>query len=181
MENHNKTKCEKCGFVDETQEELVLSPNFTLCKICNNYLPSTEKEIPNYITEKIDWKILETFRKSNRSISKKTLQGMEKNISDGKVVSRAPFGYKILNKQLVVDPEKSEHLKSIFKEFLESQISLTQLAKKYNLTTSGIKKILMNSTYIGKIKFADLEAEGSHLPLIDQQTFEKVQQKILNI
>jgi DNA invertase Pin-like site-specific DNA recombinase len=171
------SQCSKCGF-SSAEEEFSSFGNFSFCSVCSKFVPDSEKEIQKYAESKIDWQILETFRNFQRSISQKTKLGMEKNISEGKVISRAPFGYQILNKQLVVDIEKAEQLKSIFQYFAENPISLTQLGKKYNLTTSGIKKILMNPVYIGKIKFGDQEIESSHNQLINKQLFEQVQQKL---
>ena len=48
------------------------------------------------------------------------------------------------------------------------------------MTTAGIKKLLQNTTYIGKVKFGEQETEGQHQPLIDKQLFEKVQEKLKN-
>ncbi|VVB80557.1 HNH endonuclease [uncultured archaeon] len=189
----DKFCCQKCGFAEESELETHhITPQvlggeekeenlITLCSICHHYAPDSAKEFKIYLSEKLDWKILETFRRSNRSISKKTRQGMERNISEGKVISRAPLGYKIINKELVIDPEKSEQLKSIFKEFSETQISLTQLGKKHGFTTSGIKKLLMNTSYLGKVKFADHENDGTHPAIIDQELFDKAQNRFLNI
>lgn len=195
LERDNFT-CQKCSYQNKTGETLEvhhINPRIfggelenpenliTLCSICHHYAPDSEERFKIYLSEKVDWKLLETFRKSQRSISQKTKLGMEKNLSEGKVITRAPLGYKIINKQLIVDPEKEEQLKSIFQEFAETQISLTQLGKKHGLTTSGIKKLLMNTSYLGKVKFADHESEGTHPALINKQLFEQVQNKISNL
>lgn len=173
-------QCNKCGF-SSSEEDFSNYGNLFFCSICSKFVPNSEKDLQKYAEDKIDWQILNSFRKFNQTISQKTKIGMEKNLSEGKVISRAPFGYKIVNKQLIIDPEKSEQLKSLFQEFAETPISLTQLGKKYGITTSGIKKLLMNTSYIGKVKFAEQETEGNHTALLNSQLFEQVKNKLSNI
>ncbi|MFA5071451.1 MAG: HNH endonuclease [Candidatus Pacearchaeota archaeon] len=184
--------CQKCGFKNLKKEGLEIhhiNPKIfnglneinnlaTLCSICHKYAPDNEKDFKNYLSEKIDSKILETFRKSNYSISQKTKTGMNNSFKNGKHVTKAPLGYKLVNKQLLIDLDKSEKIKNIFEEFLNSNISLTQLAKKNGFTTSGIIKLLKNTTYLGKVKFANKESKGQHEPIVDKQLFEQVQEKL---
>ena len=184
--------CQKCGFRDLSGKELELhhiNPKVfgglnnvnnlsTLCSICHKYAPDTEKEFKEYMSEKIDNKILETFRKSNYSLSKKTKEGMINAFKTGRHITKAPKGYKLFDKKLLVDDGESKKVKTIFEEFLNSNISLTQLAKKNNMTTSGIKKLLSNSTYLGKVKFANQESQGQHAPIIERDIFIKVQDKL---
>ncbi len=103
---------------------------------------------------------------------------MERKAKEGGFITKAPFGYKLINKQLLINPDQKDKIKSIFEEFLNSNISLTQLAIKNGFTTSGIIKLLSNTTYLGKVKFANHETEGQHEPLIDKQLFEQVQNKL---
>lgn len=187
--------CQKCGFHDKTGEELEshhITPkvflgkdnqeNFvTLCSICHKYAPDSDKEFQKYVQEKIDSELLETFRKSDYSISKKTKQGMNNSFNKGLHLSKPPKGYKLVNKELVVDEEQAKQVKKLFEEFANTQISLTQLAKKNNLTTSGVKKLLQNTTYLGKVKFADKESLGQHPPIISETLFEQVQTKLKSI
>jgi len=64
------------------------------------------------------------------------------------------------------------------REFLNNKISLTQLAKKHNLSVNGLKKILANFTYISKIKFDSQVFDGNHPPLISSTLFNHVQNKL---
>lgn len=184
-------KCKKCGFSDKDSNDLEIhhlvpivfggknsSENLvTLCSICNKYAPDSEKDFLIYLREKIDGNLLNTFRKSKNSISKKTLQGMKNEFNKGKHLTKAPKGYKLVHKQLIPN-EDSDIIKNIFEEFLNKNISLTQLAKKNNMTTSGIKKLLQNTTYLGKVKFANAELDGQHTPLLSKHLFEQVQEKL---
>ena len=185
--------CQKCGFQDKTTEELephhiVLRVNcgngeiqnlITLCSICHHYAPDSEEELKRYLAEKIDGKILETFRKSNRSISKQTKTGMLNLFNKGKLITRAPLGYKIINKELI-PAENSFIVQEIYQNFLNSDTSLTQIGKKYNLSVNGLKKVLTNQTYLGKVKFAGQVAQGTHKPLLSEELFNNVQEKLKN-
>lgn len=104
--------------------------------------------------------------------------GWKERQRKGGFITKAPFGYKLVNKQLLADPDQIDKIKGIFEEFLNTPISLTQLAKKNGFTTSGIIKLLQNTTYIGKVKFANKETEGQHQPIVEKELFDKVQEKL---
>ncbi len=130
---------------------------------------------------KLMFHIISAFAEFERNIiGDRTKFGMERKAKKGGFITKAPKGYKLVNKQLIPD-ENSSSIKTIFEEFLNSQISLTQLAKKYNLSTAGVKKLLQNTTYLGKVKFAEVESQGSHQPIIEQDLFDKVREKLSQI
>ena len=55
-----------------------------------------------------------------------------------------------------------------------------KLAKKYNLSVNGLKKVLSNETYLGKIKFSGEISNGVHSPLLSEEVFNKVKEKLNN-
>lgn len=184
--------CQKCGYKDSDGNELEahhINPKFaegqdslnnliTLCSICHHYAPDSPQSFQIYINEKIDGNLLNTFRKSNRSISKRTKFGMERKAHEGGFITKAPKGYVLVNKQLQIQPEEAEKVQKIFNDFLTTDISLTQLAKNNSLSTSGIKKLLQNTTYLGKVKYDDVESQGTHPAIIDEELFKRVQEKL---
>ena len=104
-------------------------------------------------------------------------KGMLKKASMGKPMSRAPFGYVFSNHELV--PSKnSRDVQDLFEDFLEKDMNLTKLSKKYGFSINVLKKILSNFTYIGKIKFNGQIHNGMHKPLISSTLFHKVQDKL---
>jgi len=109
-------------------------------------------------------------------------KGMVKKARQGRVMSRAPFGYDIENKTLVPAHHYKE-VEEIFEEFLKGDLSLRSLAEKHKLSVNGLKKILRNFTYIGKIKFDNEIYEAKHRPIISSSLFNYVQNKLekLNI
>lgn len=166
--------CEKCGYESEDNKEV---EGKILCQICRQFAPDKDK-LEEYINEKINWHVLETFRRfSNKE---KLKQGMSDKAKEGKIMNRAAFGYKIENKQLVPDEEKKLIVQKIFMDFLEEKASLNSLAKKYNFSVNGIKKILKNFTYLGKVKFSGQILQGTHQPIISSELFNKVQKKLEN-
>jgi site-specific DNA recombinase len=104
-------------------------------------------------------------------------KGMIEKASKGGVMSRAPFGYVMENKKLI-PAQNSNEIEDIFQEFLNEKISLRQLAQKHNLSVNGLKKILTNFTYIGKVKFNNQVHNGNHQPIISTTLFNHVQNKL---
>ena len=102
---------------------------------------------------------------------------MHKKFRDGNLITRAPLGYKIVDKSLV-PTDKAYIIQEIYQTFLNSDISLTQLSKKYGLSVNGLKKVLTNVTYLGKVKFSGQVAQGKHQPLLSQELFDKVKIKL---
>ncbi|MCK5149922.1 recombinase family protein [Candidatus Pacearchaeota archaeon] len=131
---------------------------------------------------KLMFQIIGAFAEFERNmIGDRTKFGMERKAKEGGFITKAPKGYCLVNKQLIMDKEESQKVREIFEEFLNNNISLTKLAKKNNLTTSGIKKLLQNTTYLGKVKFANNETQGQHPAIIDKQLFEQVKEKLKKI
>ena len=129
-------------------------------------------------TGKLMFHIISAFAEFERNVtSERTKFTMEKKFRDGNLITRAPLGYKIINKELI-PAENSFIVQEIYHSFLKENISLTQLSKKYNLSVNGLKKVLTNETYLGKVKFAGKVNQGKHTPLISPELFNKVQEKL---
>jgi hypothetical protein len=165
-------KCFKCESIASRKKFDII-----LCDICYYFSPNKEEDFKKYIDEKIDGKTLETFRKYSGGVGQRQKKGMVKKASEGKLMSRIAFGYKLEDKKLI--PAQNQHeIVEIFEEFLNENQSLTQLAKKHNLSVNGLKKILKNFTYIGKIKFNNQIFEGNHQAIISSTLFNHVQNKL---
>lgn len=132
-------------------------------------------------TGKLMFHIVSAFAEFERNVTaERTKFAMDKTFSDGNLVTKAPLGYKVVNKELA-PTENSYIVQEIYQTFLNNNISLTKLAKKYNLSVNGLKKVLSNQTYLGKIKFSGNTIPGKHNPLISQELFDKVQEKLKNL
>ena len=188
--SRDRFTCAKCGFrgraedlevhhikmrVDggSDKEENLL----TLCSLCHYFAPDDEVDFNKYVNEKIDGNLLDAFRKSAKSISRRTKKGMIKKSEKGEFVTRAPWGYKIENKKLI-PTEHAYQVQEVFQDFLNQDISLTKLSKKYGFSVNGLKKILTNQAYLGKVKFDKQTHQGSHQALISSTLFNHVQNKL---
>lgn len=132
-------------------------------------------------TGKLMFHIVSAFAEFERNvIGERTRFTMKSKAMKGNLISRAPLGYKIVNKQLV-PAENFYIVQEIYQSFLNSNTSLTQLAKRYNLSVNGLKKVLTNQAYLGKVKFGEEIAEGNHQRLLSEELFTKVQEKLNNL
>ena len=122
-------------------------------------------------------KQIEELKAKLHQKAEKQKQGMVKKAAKGNAMSRAPFGYTIQQSKLIPAQNKQE-IEEIFEEFLATNISLRQLAQKHGLSVNGLKKVLKNFTYIGKVKFNNQIYQGNHEPIISTTLFNHVQNKL---
>ena len=167
-------KCKKCGYDSKNNRKKFDS---FLCEICFSFSPDEKTVFDKYVTEKIAAAVLETFRPYCKILKEKQKQGMIQKAAKGNLMSRVPFGYKIFEGKLI-PAESFKEIEEIFEEFLNEGKSLRNLAKKHSLSVNGLKKILKNFTYIGKIKFNNQIYDGGHQPLISTTLFNHVQNKL---
>lgn len=168
--------CKKCNYVDKKETKIFGSP---LCRVCATFAPIKIHDFQNYISEKIDWKILDTFRRYGQVPGKKQKQGMQKMASLGRLQTRPPLGYDVINGNLTPN-EDAIRIHSLFRTFLSRNYSLNSLAKNFSLSINGLKKILTNRTYLGEIKFNGKLHKGDHQPIINAEIFYATQRKLKN-
>ena len=129
-------------------------------------------------TGKLMFHVVSAFAEFERNVtSERTKFTMDSKFRAGNLVTKAPRGYKVSNKQLI-PAENSYIVQEIYQTFLNNDTSLTKLAKRYNLSVNGLKKVLINETYLGKVKFAGKTVKSTHTPLVSQELFDKVQKKL---
>ena len=98
-----------------------------------------------------------------------------------------PYGYKNVDKRLVIDEEAAETVRWIFGRYLEIQSPKTiamELAQAGKSMRSGkpwnaavILHMLKNVVYIGKINYLGKEIhDGEHMPIISEDIWNKVQE-----
>ena len=112
-----------------------------------------------------------------KTIKDNQKQGMMKEAIKGNLMSRATFGYKIEDGKLL-PAENFKEVEEIFEEFLNEKTSLRKISEKHKFSVNGLKKILKNFTYIGKIKFNNQIFEGRHQPLVSSTLFNQVQNRL---
>lgn len=128
---------------------------------------------------KLMFHIISAFAEFERNIiGERTLFGMKRKMEEGGAVTKPPFGYVMVDKQLDIDKEKAPQVRALFHEFAGGGVSLNSLARKYGLTVNGVKKVLKNRAYLGDVKFAGESRKGIHQPLIEEELFLKVGEKL---
>lgn len=127
-------------------------------------------------------KEFEIKEKTEESRGDSQKKGMIKKSSEGKHMSRAPFGYDWdLKEKILIPSQYSREVEKIYEEFLQPDSNLSILANKHKLSVNGLKKVLRNFAYVGKVKFDGQIHEGKHKPIVSTILFNHVQDKLDNI
>lgn len=104
--------------------------------------------------------------------------------------SNPPIGYDFIDGKLVINEYEALQIRLIYKMFLDgetihgiSRYMNEHYTNKYSsykdASQTGV--ILRNNLYIGIIKYKDQEYQGAHEPIIDEETFYKVQERYKEI
>lgn len=110
-----------------------------------------------------------------------------------KATGSAPLGYIVKEKKLYIVEQEAKLVQEIFDYFLET-LSINKTAQKYHKTRKSTRYLLENKTYIGLMPYGKynktlygkvIESKGeyfksSHKPIIDEETFNKVQHILKN-
>lgn len=73
-------------------------------------------------------------------------QGIERRLKEKKVMSRAPYGYKIIDGKLVVDEELRSLITEIFRLFNNNH-SYSRISQKFKIPTSTLSYMVRNPIY----------------------------------
>lgn len=126
---------------------------------------------------KLMFHIISAFAEFERNIiGERTSFGMARKNKEGGAVTKPPFGYKMVDKKLIASEEAAK-VREIYTRFLDGT-SLNQLARDYDFSVNGIKKILQNRTYVGDVKFAGENNQGVHEAIVEKELFEAVQERV---
>jgi site-specific DNA recombinase len=127
-------------------------------------------------------------------IRDRTIFGQRKARSGGRYLGLAPYGYinaRDLEKKpiIVIVPEEAEIIRKIFCLYLQNYTiaEIERLSKAFGFTKTGkdrIQTLLKNTVYVGLIRMKAYQDEGEtfvqgiHEPIIDKDTFYRVQARI---
>lgn len=138
------------------------------------------------------------------NLAEEVKRGMLEKVSRGEAVSVAPFGYKMVDKKLVIDPNTAPIVQMIFNDFLNCG-NKTAIARKLNSMgiktirgnsweNRGVEYVLNNPVYVGKLRWTPtgkskrnyhnpdiMIVEGEHEPIISKEVFEEAQKKCIEI
>lgn len=129
-------------------------------------------------------------------IAERTYEKMAEQARNGRWSGGHPIlGYNAVDKKLVINQDEAKVVQAIFDKYLELA-SIARTARWANMegyrtkfvkysngrevkprkfTRADIQRILSNITYIGKIRFDDMEFDGEHEGIISEEKFIEVQ------
>lgn len=131
-------------------------------------------------------------------LSGEVKRGMTEKVTRGEPVAAPSFGYRIENKQYIVNPDTAPIVKMIFQDFI-SGVPYQTIARKLNdmgiRTKRGglwehrtVEYVIRNPIYIGKIRWNPdgwtrrnyedpnvVVVDSTHEPIIDKATWEAAQ------
>ena len=118
-------------------------------------------------------------------------EGLARRVQEGWFVTRGPYGYRNIRKEgrgmVEVDPVPADNVKRIFQLFAYHNHTLDTLIEKLaaegrlfrssmpKFPRSSVHNILKDRAYIGEIEFRGQWYPGKHEPLIDRETWDRVQ------
>ena len=118
-------------------------------------------------------------------------EGLARRVQEGWFVTRGPYGYRNVRKDgrgmVEVDPVPADNVKRIFQLFAYHNHTLDTLIEKLaaegrqfrsstpKFPRSSVHNILKDRAYIGEIEFRGQWYPGKHEPLIDRETWDRVQ------
>ncbi|WP_298209095.1 recombinase family protein [Ferrimicrobium sp.] len=136
----------------------------------------------------------------SRNLANEVTKGLVQKASVGGTVSRAPLGYRNIhvadelgrvNRTVEIDTERAHLITWAFYRYSEGDPTLrtlldeltargltTRPTPKYParpLLTTTLHKILRNSYYKGEVKYRGVSYPGLHEPLVDPETWQRVQ------
>ena len=122
------------------------------------------------------------------NLSDEVLKGMTEKAQRGEIQQKAPFGYLNKGKTLVIDEDKANIVKLVYNDFLNG-LGYKKITNKLNdmsiKSNQGnkwevrtIEYILKNPIYKGYVKWNNIETKSNFIPIIPEEQWNKVQDKI---
>ncbi len=120
----------------------------------------------------------------SEQIGERVYMGMAQKHKQGKGLLgfRRPYGYRYAEGKLLVDWKEAKVVQRIFREFCEGS-SFQAIASGLNedgvpshrnrqWSKSGLRYMLRNPVYVGRIRWDHVEREDDHQPIIDEALWE---------
>ncbi len=126
-----------------------------------------------------------------RLLSENVKKGQKEKISEGWLPGKPPMGYKTVgekgHKIHVINDEKVAYAKKMFELYKTGEWSVERITEHLyedglrsdtgrKIPTSRIHEYLNEPFYCGKVRWNNKITQGKHVPIIDEETFNKVQQ-----
>lgn len=127
----------------------------------------------------------------SRDLSVKVSRGMRENVIAGKWNGRVtPYGYDVVDSKLVVNPSEAAIVRELFYTYTTSEKSICAIQKIFKkkgylgkngkpMSHYSLERMLKRKLYLGIYSFNDTVNSECFEAIIDQDTFQKAQYKML--
>ncbi|TXT23935.1 MAG: resolvase [Planctomycetota bacterium] len=118
-------------------------------------------------------------------------EGLARRVQEGWFVGKAPYGYRNIRKDgrgvIEFDPIPAENVRRMFHHFAYEPLTLDHLVERLEregrefrpgsrrFPRSKVHKALRDRAYIGEIEFLGQWYPGKHQPLVNRETWDRVQ------
>ena len=122
-------------------------------------------------------------------IGQRTRFGMMRRLKQGLWNGIPPYGYRIVEGKLVVEPKEADLVKKIFRWYLQQNMGVVAISRELN--SLGIKprkaerwkgtrihKMITNPLYAGFVRWGGEMAKGTHEPIIEKDMFDSAQETL---
>lgn len=117
-------------------------------------------------------------------------ESMRKRALRGQVLGRAPFGYAIADRSLVIDEDEAAVVRRIFLMYLAEHEGVRRIARALNedgirsrlgkpWSAGSVRAVLRNPAYTGTYRRLGVVVSGSHPALLRRGEFEEVQARMV--
>jgi site-specific DNA recombinase len=142
--------------------------------------------------EDIDRVMLDLWsrQRSDERLGDRVKEAMRRKAVKGEALGRPPYGYRVGPKRrLVIVPEEGSVVRYIFRLYLKDGLGIRRIARRLNeeelRTRRGglwsmvtARDILRNRAYLGTYSRFGVRVPASHAPLISQEDFRRVQERL---
>ncbi len=122
-------------------------------------------------------------------IGQRTRFGMMKRLRQGLWNGIPPYGYRIVEKKLVIEPAEAARVRRIFDWYLGKNLGVVAISRELNrlgITPRKAKrwkgntiyKLIQNPLYAGFIRWGGESAMGTHEPIIRKEVFDAAQRTL---
>jgi site-specific DNA recombinase len=122
-------------------------------------------------------------------IGQRTRFGMMKRLRQGLWNGIPPYGYRIVERKLVIEPAEAARVRGIFDWYLGKNLGVVAISRELNrlgITPRKAKrwkgntiyKLIQNPLYAGFIRWGGETAMGTHEPIIRKEVFDAAQKTL---
>ena len=111
------------------------------------------------------------------NLSRESKKGIKENILQGKRNGgKAPFGYTVVDQHLIPNRD-ADKVRELFRMYAEGK-KLADIGRELSLPFYHYYPVLRNEVYIGTLKSGEWRHENAHEPIVDRETWDRVQKRM---